>query len=320
LWPAHEWDGWQSPKPLKTLYVGAAGVVHALEVLRRRSLAETSLDLVAVGRRALEAWREKPGVLTTIPFPEPRNPALFMGETGIALVLYRLGPNPTLGEELLQLVEENLANPLNEMMWGPPGALIAARAMQEWTGEERWSDAARESEAVARGMPAPDDLTPFHGLIGNALVLGDDIGEVLRVFAIVQDGLVNWPSPDLPEPKLQWCDGAPGVVTCAASYLDEDLLLGGAELTWLAGPLGEEKGAGLCHGTAGNGWAFLKAFERTQDELWLVRARRFAVHALEQARAGQRRYSLWTGDPGVALYAADCLEARTRYPVLETWD
>jgi hypothetical protein len=23
---------------------------------------------------------------------------------------------------------------------------------------------------------------------------------------------------------------------------------------------------------------------------------------------------------GVALYAADCLEARARYPVLETWD
>ena len=42
------------------------------------------------------------------------------------------------------------------------------------------------------------------------------------------------------------------------------------------------KGSGICHGTAGNGHAFLKVFERTGDELWLDRARRFAVHAVEQ--------------------------------------
>lgn len=27
LWPAHEWDGWQAPLPMKNLYVGAAGVI-----------------------------------------------------------------------------------------------------------------------------------------------------------------------------------------------------------------------------------------------------------------------------------------------------
>ena len=46
---------------------------------------------------------------------------------------------------------------------------------------------------------------------------------------------------------------------------------------------GDEKGHGICHGTSGNGFALLAAFERTQDELWLDRARRFAVHALAQA-------------------------------------
>jgi hypothetical protein len=34
---------------------------------------------------------------------------------------------------------------------------------------------------------------------------------------------------------------------------------------------------------------------------------------------GRGRYSLWTGDPGVAVFAADCVAARTRYPILETW-
>jgi hypothetical protein len=68
--------------------------------------------------------------------------------------------------------------------------------------------------------------------------------------------------------------------------------------------------------------AFLKAFERTGDERWLERARRFAVHALAQVRRGRAargrgRYSLWTGDMGVALYAADCLDSRTAYPIVD---
>jgi uncharacterized protein YyaL (SSP411 family) len=78
-----------------------------------------------------------------------------------------------------------------------------------------------------------------------------------------------------------------------------------------------EKGSGICHGTAGNGHAFLKVFERTGDDLWLERARSFAVHAVEQIqRRGTGRYSLFTGDVGVALYVADCLDGSSRYPVL----
>lgn len=61
------------------------------------------------------------------------------------------------------------------------------------------------------------------------------------------------------------------------------------------------------------------------DECWLKRARRFAVHALGQVERlretrGRGRYSLWTGDVGVALYAADCLDCRTAYPVLDGWE
>jgi hypothetical protein len=41
------------------------------------------------------------------------------------------------------------------------------------------------------------------------------------------------------------------------------------------------------------------------------------MHALGQVkRRGRGRYSLWTGDVGVALYAADCLDATPRYPFL----
>jgi len=115
---------------------------------------------------------------------------------------------------------------------------------------------------------------------------------------------------------------APGVLTGAWDYLDEDLVLAGAELIWRAGAHKDEKGHGLCHGTSGNGFALLKAFARTGDELWLERARRFAVHALAQAdriatACGQRRYSLFTGDLGTALFAAACLDVDARFPVID---
>ena len=108
----------------------------------------------------------------------------------------------------------------------------------------------------------------------------------------------------------------------AAPYLDEELLLAGAELVWRAGPGSMTKGPGICHGTAGNGYALLRTFGRTGDERWLERARRFAVHALGQVERwrelrGRGRYSLWTGDLGAALFAADCLDARTEVPVVD---
>jgi Lanthionine synthetase C-like protein len=93
-----------------------------------------------------------------------------------------------------------------------------------------------------------------------------------------------------------------------------------AELTWQADAHGDEKGVGICHGTAGNGYALLKTFERTGDERWLDRAQRFLVHALAQARRGPGRYSLFSGDLGAALFAASCLEADAPFPVLDGWD
>jgi hypothetical protein len=107
-------------------------------------------------------------------------------------------------------------------------------------------------------------------------------------------------------------------VIAGYDYLDEELLLAAAELVWHAGPHGEDKGPNICHGTAGNGYALLKTFERTEDERWLERARRFAVHALEQVGRMPRRYSLFTGQLGVALFAADCIDARGAYPILES--
>jgi len=110
----------------------------------------------------------------------------------------------------------------------------------------------------------------------------------------------------------------PGIVATLARLLDEELAIAGGELTRRAGPL--RKGANLCHGTAGNGYAFLALLERTGDERWLARARGFAMHAaaqVEHSRAdyGLGRYTLWTGDLGTALYLADCTDGRGELPL-----
>ena len=48
------------------------------------------------------------------------------------------------------------------------------------------------------------------------------------------------------------------------------------------------------------------------------------MHGIEQmhddaARYGQLRYSLWTGDPGFAIYLWDCVEAIARFPTLDVF-
>jgi Lanthionine synthetase C-like protein len=328
LWPAHEWDGYKAPLPLKNLYIGAAGVVFALDLLRRGGLSETKLDLPAAALRALDRWRAEPDYVDGEILPEPAGSGLLTAETGILLVACLLGLG--LEADLEAAVRANLANEAEDLMWGTPGTLVAAIAMG-------WDDLARESADALAARRDGDGLWTqrlwgasfrgvgtVHGLAGNALALlqvDDPRNEALRAesaaalarTATREDGLANWSS----ERKLQWCVGAPGVVSAARDYLDEDLLLAGAKLVWRAGPPGEEKGHGICHGTSGNGFALLAAFERTQDEVWLDRARRFAVHALGQAVRLPSRYSLFTGGAGTALFAAACLEADARYPLFE---
>ncbi|HET7045946.1 MAG TPA: lanthionine synthetase LanC family protein [Gaiellaceae bacterium] len=85
----------------------------------------------------------------------------------------------------------------------------------------------------------------------------------------------------------------------------------------LASRPAEEGRAGLCHGTAGNGCAFLALHARTGDDLWLERARAFAMHALGQVERAEPRYSLWTGDVGVALYLRACLEGWQGMPIVD---
>ena len=76
------------------------------------------------------------------------------------------------------------------------------------------------------------------------------------------------------------------------------------------------------HGTGGNGYAFLKLYRRTNDAVWLERARAFAMTSIAQCREaraelGRGRYTLWTGDIGLAVYLWDCLTGVPRFPTVD---
>lgn len=338
LWPVHPLDELDENGPVASLYLGSAGTIWALHQLG------SWLDLPTLIARSLEHYRARPD------FGEQAHPpSLWMGETGLLLVAEKLASPAADTERLRRLVVENRKHATWELMWGSPGTMLAAR---ECALDREWQDSA---ELLVDHWEAGSDLWtqtlygrvrqilgPAHGFAGNVHALrgyaGDDVlrarvARVLGQYAIRpndarQNDLANWPpsaeAPEAPTPKVsvQWCHGAPGLIATLGDLMPRELALAGGNLIWRAGPL--RKGPGLCHGTAGNGYAFLKLFALTGDDYWLDRARRFAMHAIaqverERARLGRGRYSLWTGDLGVAVYLRSCIRADSAFPTIDFW-
>jgi DUF1680 family protein len=271
-------------------------------------------------------------------------------------------PSDAVRDRLAALIEGNVDHPARELMWGSPGTMLAALFLHERTGDARWADLFRTTAYRLRSQLLWSDrfgceywtqdlygrqstyLDAVHGFVATAVplirgrhLLGADvwdgwsatIANTIRATATWDHDLVNWRAwltADTDTPMLmQFCHGAPGFVICLAGMPGpelDDLLLSAGEATWAAGPL--RKGSNLCHGTAGNGYAFLKLYARTGDIRWLERARAFAMHAIAQMQAEERavgrlRHSLWTGDPGVAVYLADCIGVTPRFPTLDVF-
>jgi len=325
-WPFHPAD--EIDNGPNAVYLGVAGVAWAL-----RELGSTTNWGDAV-LAALERYRREPDG------GEGRAHAqgYLAGECGIALVGYRLTGAAGLADRVHELVLANLEDEWTELLSGAPGSLLAAEAMLAWTGEQRWEEAwdaladsveaAREADGLWTQHRLGDAryIGVGHGFAGNARALANrrpvEVDAVLERHALRDGPLANWPPAEGSRPdeiRVQWCHGAPGIVAALGHVMDEELALAGGELTWRAGPLA--KGSNLCHGTAGNAYAFLVLHRRTGDGIWLDRARAFATHAIgqverERASLGRGRYSLFTGDIGVALFLRYLLDGDDRFPTM----
>jgi hypothetical protein len=331
VWPVHPLDDEGDGDAFTTLYLGAAGMLWALHDLG------SGLGLAALATRAIERYRASPD------FGEAQHPpSWWMGETGLLVLATRVNSPVADVERLRALIQANRDHPTWELMWGSPGSMLAARASgldTEWAASAsrllaRWEEETDLWTQDLYGRTARL-LGPAHGFAGNVHALRGYIcderlrkrvARALETTAVRERRLVNWP-PAASSPaggdriRVQWCHGAPGIIATIGDLMPIDLALAAGELVWEAGPL--RKGPGLCHGTAGNGYAFLKLFSLTCDELWLARARRFAMHAIEQVqrqheRFERGRYTLWTGDIGVAYYLRACAQATSIVPTIDT--
>jgi hypothetical protein len=361
FWPSHPLDTEdRASQTLTPLYFGAIGVIWALHYLRERGAVALERDystLLARLRADNQSWLAEGYDSSKSAYLMGDTPALMMSYVQDL-------QNVALRDALERLISANVDHPSRELMWGAPGTMLAAWFLYERTRDERWANGFRASaqrlwsqllwsQAHACHYWTQDlygaqstYLDAVHGFVATASVLirgrellpaaqwqawQECIINTISRTATWQEGQVNWRARLLvPEGYrgkflLQFCHGAPGFVICLGDLPGEELdplLLAAGETTWSAGPL--IKGANLCHGTGGNGYAFLKLYRRSGDARWLDRARAFAMHGIAQTEAHQQqyrqgRYSLWTGDVGFAIYLCDCLQGTTAFPTLDVF-
>jgi len=356
-WPLHPNDvEGADTQPAFPLYHGACGVIWALGHLGAAGAARTHRDftpeldavLTGVGR-----WLSSEGIVAG-------DASYLMGETSVLMLRYGHTGDRADADQLEAHIAANVDHPARELMWGAPGTMLATHFLFRRTGDARWADLFLASARTLWSQLSWSEdlgcqywvqdlygrkstyLGAVHGFAGttSALITGRDLmtgaewdgwrTTIARTVArtVTREGdLANWrPQLTSAGPTLmQYCHGAPGILVCLRRFPGDEidpLLLAGGEAIWAAGPL--RKGSNLCHGTAGNGYAFLALFERTRNSIWLERARSFAMHAIAQFEAdrahfGDLRYSLWTGDLGLAVYLWDCIRGRPAFPTIDVF-
>lgn len=342
-WPTHSLDGesYSNSGPKWAMYAGAAGVVLGLQILgsygyktnnfnhRLANIYSSYLKRpdvqVEPGLQLGEIGILMPAILAQSDDPVLENSLLQNMKKTIDLPLYEI----TSGQSGMMHAALGLYRKTGKECWRELYIQGADSLMKHWklhsdSGQWLW-----QSKVFG---PSRHYYGACHGIAGNANILlrgvdllEDDIEDLiiertvstLKIAAKKNSGMSNWAlctKPDIEKLLVQWCHGAAGIVTalaatpksgCTNSTDLENLLKTTGELVWNAGPLG--KGSNICHGTSGNGYAFLYLYKRWKDRVWLDRARRFAMHAIEQCQRdresyGQGRYSLWTGDVGLAIY------------------
>jgi serine/threonine-protein kinase len=194
---------------------------------------------------------------------------------------------------LLDLADETLAR----ILGGLPAGISDEHGLRLRGIAHGWAGvlyaALRWCEATAARVPA---------------VVGDRVEELAALARTIR-GSVSWHGPhDMPMAG-GWCHGPAGYAhlwATASRVLDDtahaDRALRAAEASWAH----SERTATLCCGSAGQAYAMLVAHQVSGDTRWVAHAHELAGRAAREA--GTRwclPNSLWKGDVGIALLAAD---------------
>ena len=255
-WPPDPPDG-VADAPDYSFWTGAAGIRWALARLGH----DVDEGGLLAGYHSLSDAGEWPG--------------LMHGEVGVLLVSWKLEPTPEKEERLFHLIAANAHNPSHELFNGSPGTMLAALHLYEQTGDDRWRDLwltcadalleqfrtdpeygcrlwiqyrrGRLIRSIGAGHGFASNV---HSLLRGAALLDEErlaniqrsAVETATTLALHDRGLVNWPTAadpywaeDFPI-RVQWCHGAPGLVTSLATLPRDDatdgLLEAAAELVW----------------------------------------------------------------------------------------
>ncbi|XP_058448676.1 lanC-like protein 3 homolog [Malaya genurostris] len=160
-----------------------------------------------------------------------------------------------------------------------------------------------------------------------------DVQTAVEYFLGIQDDDGNFPTRlfNLNKKLIHWCHGCPGAVyLLAKAYLifkEDKYLLAcrkSCQAIWCQGLL--RKGPGICHGIAGNGYAFLLMYRLTQERKFFYMAAKFMEFLttdqfLNGARTPDRPFSLYEGLAGTVCFLIDLLQPASAYfPFMDVFD
>jgi hypothetical protein len=182
LWPRHPLDG---DGPVRTdYYFGAGGVFWGVSLLSREGwIAEPQnwfgLELEALVRR---------NVAERSDLDLDSSRSFLFGDIPLLMLLHVHQHSEALADQIFSRLESALAGPVQELMWGIPGCMLATLHMHGATGQERWLQLYRRQAArlLAAGQQLPgvgyhwlserrgtvyDGLGAVHGFAGNVTAL-----------------------------------------------------------------------------------------------------------------------------------------------------
>ncbi|PIK37863.1 putative lanC-like protein 1 [Apostichopus japonicus] len=260
---------------------------------------------------------------------------------------------------LKSMKESILEDIPNELMNGRTGYLYALMFIRSYLGVEEMSDDIPDETAALvlelgrkfsakKGISSPLMyewhsklyLGACHGLSGIlTLLLQCPLKSVqTHTKDLIQPSVdyvqsLQFPSGNYPssigndvDRLVHWCHGAPGIIhmlILAYKEFKEEKYLDSArrcsDVIWKYGLL--KKGYGLCHGPAGNAYAFLALYQATDDHKQLYRACKFAEWCLDFGTHGcsvpSRPHSLFEGSAGTIYFLVDLLRpSKAKFPCL----